>query len=157
MTMEIEIRHSAYKALVDDTDYDRVVRYKWYLHSHRAPTYYARTNGHIGLFMHSFLLPAPKGLMTCHKDGNGLNNQRTNLIIQTCEDNAQSKRIYNNNSTGYPGVYLMSHVRSRAKNRWRAIITVRKKTVGLGVYPTFEAAVEARRRAEQFYKGEEDD
>jgi hypothetical protein len=41
-----------------------------------------------------------------HKDGNGLNNVKTNLRCTTDKGNAQNQRQYSNNSSGVTGVYF---------------------------------------------------
>lgn len=72
-------------ALVDDDDFERVSRYRWYrLKVKKSLTIYARTTvdgSHV--FMHNFILGKPKMGEWDHEDGNGLNNQRHNLCLVT--------------------------------------------------------------------------
>lgn len=74
-------------ALVDDEDYERLTRHKWY--AVRAPhTFYACRNlpspqkGPVGMHRAVLGLPprvGPDGILADHWDGDGLNNQRSNL------------------------------------------------------------------------------
>lgn len=77
-------------ALVDDEDYEKVNRHKWYYHKEG----YARRNSsrHDGkqkvLFMHNLIIDVPEGLYPDHRNGNGLDNRKENLRIST---NAQNQ------------------------------------------------------------------
>ncbi len=66
-------------ATVDTADYKEISKHKWSV-SRRGKTLYACTNIHgRTVMMHRFLLRPRKGYVVDHKDGNGLNNCRSNL------------------------------------------------------------------------------
>jgi hypothetical protein len=78
-------------ALVDDEDFERLNKLNW------NPilctnTYYAMRNDN-GRFssMHREIMGNPKGLEVDHIDGNGLNNQKSNLRSVTHKVNGQNK------------------------------------------------------------------
>ena len=53
--------------------------------------------------MHREIMNTPKEMVTDHKDGNGLNNCKSNLRIVTNRQNAQNMRV--DKSSKYPGVH----------------------------------------------------
>lgn len=85
---EIPVK-GGYVALVDDSDYERVAAHKWtYLKAKGSLTIYARTSiARRTVYMHRFILGEPQGLVVDHEDGNGLNNQRSNLVPKTHQAN----------------------------------------------------------------------
>lgn len=94
-------------ATVEDTDFDVVNQFKW--HAVRdGKTYYAVRNSpavngrRILLYQHSFILGV-KGVD--HKDGDGLNNLRSNIRPATQQQNIRSHRRKSTNATSkYRGV-----------------------------------------------------
>jgi hypothetical protein len=69
-------------ALIDDSDYELVSKYKWYVH-HRGRCWYAtrkiRIDGKlIQQHLHRLLLDAQPGEDVDHINGDGLDNQRNN-------------------------------------------------------------------------------
>ncbi len=69
-------------ALVDDADYDWLSEYKWHVSKcGRELWYAARRAKKKKLSMHRLILSAPFGLQVDHIDGDGLNNQRSNLRL----------------------------------------------------------------------------
>jgi hypothetical protein len=72
---------------------------------------------------------------------------------ENCKWETRSNQCYNrdkfsNNTTGRTGVY-----QRKENGKWRAKITVLKKTVDLGTFDTYEEAVAAREQAELHYYG----
>lgn len=134
-------------ALVDLEDLDKVILYRLTFHRGYAFSFRHR--------MHRVVLgldrPDFNDHTTCidHINGDTLDNRKSNLRVCTKIENAQhaiKPRI--DNTSGAIGV-------SRYGNgKYRAYITVHKKTIGLGQYDTFEDAVKARLEAEIEYFGE---
>ena len=81
-----------------------------------------------------------------HTNHNKRDNRWENLIEVTHAENMKNKKLYKSNSSGVVGV-------SWAKKacRWRAIITVDKKQMSLGMFVEFSDAVNARKNAEVLY------
>ena len=79
-------------AVVDDRDLPLVAGRKWYAHRVKGSlTVYAKTGtakGHV--FMHHLIVGRRRGLEVDHRDGNGLNNRRSNLRHVTHAVNIQA-------------------------------------------------------------------
>jgi hypothetical protein len=77
----------------------------------------------------------PKGMEIDHKDGDGLNNQRSNLRLASKKQNQANRGAPTNNRSGYKGVS------ANGRGGWRASIFVDGKTRRVGDYDTpLEAA-----------------
>lgn len=103
------------KIMVDDEDFERLIEYPWgvikclnsdvlYVKARNVDTdrprkYYS---------MHRFVLGIddPK-VFVDHIDGNGLNNQKSNLRPCTHRQNKMNMGMQKNNSTGFKGVYKL--------------------------------------------------
>lgn len=132
-------------ALVDDEDYEWLNQWKWCAaRSSKTDHYYAQRsvyqNGKQTLIkMHRFIMNPPANLFIDHIDGDGLNNQRSNLRIVNMRQNMQNQRIkIRQRSSRYVGVYYEKH-----KKRWRAQIEIDHQNVHLGSYATEEEAYAA--------------
>ena len=128
-------------ALVDDEDYPALIKYRWCAHAEREqykPTvisrWYAQRRilrhevgypGHIP--MHRMILNPPKGLITDHINGDGLDNRRENLRVVSYRANLQN--IHPEKTSKYPGVCWSF----RAK-KWRAYIHLNRKQRHLGLF-----------------------
>lgn len=133
-------------ALVDDEDFERVGQYKWFAHKHGA-TFYARRNlprvegKQTNVKMHHFIFgKPPKGYEYDHKDGNGLNNQKGNLILKTHRQNCQNRHLVK--ASQYPGISWFKRTQ-----QWVAQIQINGKAKGLGYFNTEEDAFDAYKKA----------
>lgn len=118
---------------VSEIDKDRVIDLKW---SDKGGGYvrarWSKKYGGDGsfIYLHRFVLSAPKGLVVDHIDGNPLNNTRDNLqIISQSRNCMKSKKAI----TG--GV-------SYDRGKWRARMRVDGVMRSLGVYDSREFAQE---------------
>lgn len=137
-----------YYAQVDDADFERVNQFFWQCHVTGSGACYAQRLIGVGKnrvvsLMHRFVLDAPEGTMLDHRDGNGLNNQRSNLRLCPSHTlNNANHPVRRDSRTGYKGVALLLH--GRHKNR---IFQARLKAYGrfyfLGNYATPEEAAHA--------------
>ena len=126
-------------ALVDDEDYEWLNKRKW--HTHRSKNnYYAVRNNYTGkgakiIQMHRQIFNTPKGMLTDHKDRDGLNNQRYNL-------RACTRRQNNTNVTGYGSSKFLGVSWSKRYGFWEAKIKINYKGKFLGYFKTeLEAAI----------------
>jgi hypothetical protein len=131
-----------YVALVDDADYERVMAFKWHAKVDDNTVYAAHTVHYRKVMLHNFILNPAPGFRADHKDGNGLNCQRTNLRICTIQQNGCNCRPKANGNSGYKGV---SYNRS-TNGKYMARIHVGRKFVTLGL---FSDPVEAARVYDQ--------
>lgn len=130
-------------AEVDEDDYEKVAQFQWGPNNQSNPhtTYaYTRTGGR-KLHLHRFIL----GLgdykddkrIVDHKDGNGLNNKKENLVVCDTLYNSQSFRRHHD-SKGVGCVYLDTSMK-RVK-RWKASVII----MGVKHQQRFETEQEAR-------------
>jgi len=137
-------------ALVDDEDFDYVYQWNWYAHKDGNTFYVARAGGRVNgsmttITMHRVILGVPsEGFVTDHVDGNGCNNQRSNLRFVTYRQNAQNRSKMFKTSK-YHGVYW-----NRQAGKWMAKIYMNNKNKHLGYFTselqafyTYKKAVEA--------------
>ena len=143
--------------IVDEEDYEILSRWKWQaVWARGTQSYYAQrssprdVNGKQEIIpMHRQLLGLTKGnrLKGDHINHDTLDNRRINLRAVTAQQNAQNRKRYRDNRSGFKGV---------AKNygQWVACITVDGKTTVLGRFATPEAASECYKKAAQERFGE---
>ena len=131
-------------ALVDDDDYPLLVTKKWHVRNCKGHLYAAHTectpmtNGERAtskLYMHRFLLHPLYKMQVDHIDGNGLNNQRSNLRVVTHRQNAQN--IRKPKSSIYPGVVK---IKTKYGLRWKSGLNYNGRWVPVG---TFKLEIDA--------------
>jgi hypothetical protein len=121
--------------LVDDEDYEYLIQFHWRLDK-RNIFYAARVEGNKSIRMHRELTNCPEHLEVDHIDGNGLNNQKSNLRVVTHRQNCQNR--HEEQTTHYPGVYF-----HKGKGRWVAQIRLKgNKKKHIGYADTAEEAHE---------------
>lgn len=111
-------KYGKIEVLLDDEDYDRVVKENIILH----PKYDKTINGFYIQFhikdetkkdkrttigLHRWILNCAKGLQVDHINHNTLDNRKCNLKICTQLENANNKGFYKNNKSGIKGVYYL--------------------------------------------------
>lgn len=141
-------------ALVDDEDFDKLVKFKWQLNRNiGVDLEYAARNvvlesGRTKVFMHRIIMGASRKELIDHRDLNGLNNQKYNLRVCTHSQNLQNRRYGKKTKGGYKGVYYIG----TKGTPWRAQIKVGGRSIVLGTYRTSrEAAMEYNRFATQHF------
>lgn len=129
---------SGHVALVDDLDYERVVQAgPWSARPSSNTTYVQRNvkradGGGTTQALHVFLLGC-NGVD--HRNGDGLDNQRSNLRVATSSQNSMNRRRRSDNRAGFKGVTWDKH-----RNHWQALIYAGGKKRHVGYYDTPEAA-----------------
>lgn len=114
-------------ALVDDEDFEYLDQWRW---GRMEAGGYARTAfkcpglKQIFIRMHQLLLRCPNGMEIDHKDGNPLNNQKSNLRISTRQQNSfnQKGRVGSSEYKGVSWFKGTSYKGKYYKGQWRAYI-----------------------------------
>ena len=131
-------------ALVDDEDYEDLVRFKWYTLPHHRTFYAVREVTYDNwktkkqIRMHSVILPPLANLEPDHIDGNGLHNQKYNLRRCTSQQNRMNQRPQINTSSKYKGVHW-----DKQTSNWAAVIKVNQKSIRLGRFKKEKDAAHA--------------
>lgn len=132
-------------ALVDDADFERMNSVKWFASKIRH-VFYAHTKvNENGKRRNQSMHKALTGYnQTDHIDGNGLNNQRSNLRECSNSENAQNARISLRNNSGTKGVCW-----DPVSRKWLAQIRLNRRRYFVGRYASIDKAskaIQARRR-----------
>lgn len=104
------------------------------------------------VLMHRLITGADENSLVDHKDGNPLNNVRSNLRQCTHSQNMRNRRRHKNNRSGFKGVY--ANRRGGRIRSWTAEIKVDGKKYRLGTHKTPELAYAAYKRAAKWMHGE---
>lgn len=93
-------------AIVDEADYEILSRFQWRATSSRGRNtcYAARKEGGHTILMHRQIMATPRGMVTDHVNGDGLDNRRANLRICTNGDNLKNRCRPRTNTSGFKGV-----------------------------------------------------
>lgn len=125
-------------ALVDDEDFEKVSKLKWFAYKN-GNFFYARHSARHSenkksqyKLLHRFIMKArSKKKFVDHINGNGLDNRRKNLRIVTHQQNTWNRQKQKNNTSGYIGVYFD---KKNGKGKWKSQISIKGKKTNLGRY-----------------------
>ena len=126
-------------ALIDDEDFEIVSQLKWYANEVGNSTYALAFRGGKGVLMHRLLLGTPGKMKVDHKDGDGLNNQKSNIRLCTTSQNGMNRRpsSIKGKTSRFKGVTWEKY-----ENKWGADLYIKGKHISLGNH---EKEVEAAR------------
>ncbi len=141
-------------ALVDDEDFKVLNQYNWSAMFQRNTKHYCATRGiRISrkevktIYMHRYVLNAPKGLQVDHINHNPLDNRRINLRLATNSQNQMNGRIQKNNTSGFKGVCW-----NKVKKKWKAYIRLDNKRINLGHFKSkYDAAEKYNESARELF------
>lgn len=140
----VALQIGAYVVRIDKADLELVSRYSWRVirHPRTGKLYASATVGRARVMMHRLIAQTPDGLDTDHKDGDGLNNRRSNLRPATRSQNNVNRRKHSSHAgkpttSRFKGVHWDSE-----KCKWRASIKVDGRQIRLG---RFDDEIEAAR------------
>lgn len=130
-------------AVVDDKDYEWLNQWKWFSVFDGYNWYAIRKGKKIfgkqeTIPMHRFIVSATRGQLVDHADGNGLNNQRSNLRICTAVQNSQNRKKPVNNTSGYKGVHW-----HKQRKMYRAKTVLNGKHIDIGYFQDPQQAARA--------------
>ena len=116
--------------------------------------WYARRTDHSSgrprtIRLHRFILGPCAAPQIDHKNGDGLDNRRTNIRPCTVSQNRANIDRAKNNKAGFKGVHL--HKRT---GKWRAVIRLNKRSIHLGLFHDRAEAARAYNAAAAQYFGE---
>lgn len=104
MTKFINLVNVPQRAMVDDEDYEELIKFKWKMYKQG---YAVRTTD--GALMHRLINKTPKWYETDHINRNRLDNRKSNLRTVTASENQQNAKTPKHNKTGVRGIYLASN------------------------------------------------
>jgi len=141
-------------AVVDAADFEWLNQWKWNAQYDKKLDYYRasrKTSKKLGksvtVYMHRLIVNAPIGTQVDHRDGDGLNNRRSNLRSATHFTNGYNRGPNKNNTSGFKGV-------ARHSGKWWAYIGVNGKRINLGRFFDIHDAAAAYAAAARKYHGE---
>lgn len=143
--------------ILDDDDYDKFSKYRWYSFMHKGKTknIYAYRVFQINkkiyrLALHREIMGIGKGEEKIHIDhinGNSLDNRKINLRRATASQNVQNSTMLKVNTSGYKGVTY-----HKGSNMWHAQTHHLKKNFYIGSYKTKEeAAIAYYRKTKELF------
>lgn len=127
MTKQISLTQGKF-ALVDDEDYDELMKYKWCFSSgyaiRRMPRPFSKT-----IRMHRIIMKAQKNQEIDHINMDKLDNRRKNLRLCTHPQNHQNILKHKDNKTGFKGVTFYKN-----RNKFGARIKYNGIEIHLGLF-----------------------
>jgi len=128
-----------YVTVVDDEDYDMLMQWKWQARPTRSSgkyirnktdVYAARTGKDKGrsypILLHRLIMGFP-ACQVDHKNGNTLDNQKTNLRLCTNSSNRANSAKMSGRSSSYKGVTW-----DKNRSKWKTAIKVNGKMINAG-------------------------
>lgn len=152
----------SYYAIVDDDDYIILNEWNWSVKICGGNIYASRTDctgeKKRRILMHRYIINAVDHQTEIdHKDGNGLNNSRSNLRFAKRGDNKANSRSAKNSTSKYLGVSL-SVLKNKQTGKkyfyWLAQIEKNRKNYNLGRFKNEEDAALAYNVAAEKLHGE---
>lgn len=113
-------------ALVDDEDFEMLSKSSWCVSDGYA------FNTQLGR-MHRMLLGAPEGVMVDHRNGDRLDNRRSNLRLCTNSQNQANRRVVRGVSP-FKGVTWQK--RPSGRGMWKAVLIANGVAMYLGTFKT---------------------
>jgi len=140
-------------AIVDDEDFAWLSQWKWTAQATPEGKFYAmRRESRRLVLMHRLINETPAHLVTDHRDGNGLNNQRGNLRNATELENMMNRRGKRGGTSSHKGVWF--DAAQAGKKKWRSAIRINGRLKYLGRFETEEQAGAAYAEAAVIHFGQ---
>ena len=139
-------------AIVDNEDYERLKKYKWYAVKNRNTFYAVRSikkgNKWTLRKIHLDIITVPLGFQVDHINRNGLDNRKVNLRICTLAQNVRNRKTPIHSSK-YKGVSWF-----KITKKWRAYIYSKDTFISLGYFRNEAEAAKAYDRKAKILFGE---
>ena len=127
------------------SDYDELMQWLWCAvraqdGSYRAVRQVKEIDGDwTPVYMHQFLTEGlDGGPVTDHKNGNSLDNRRTNLRKCTEQQNCHNRKSRDGSMSRYKGVFWR-----KSRGHWIAVLSIKRKDKYLGSFSTADEAARA--------------
>jgi hypothetical protein len=134
-------------AIVEAADYEELNKYKWFVQESSGAYYAVCRMGKERVWMHRYLMNAPKDKKVDHKNNHTLDNRRENLrLASTGENNKNRRKMRGNFSSKYKGVFW-----NEKRKRWFARINVDGKLIHIGSFKKEKEAAKAYDAAAKKY------
>ena len=141
-------------ALVDDEDYEKLIKCKWWA-AKDCCTYYAKAtlqanNIKSTISMHRVVMGLGSGdsQKIDHRNNNGLDNRKSNLRLCSDGENARNRKPYIGKSSPYKGVTWHKRI-----EKWQTRIGFEGKQIHLGYFEEeIEAAIAYNKAAFKHFK-----
>lgn len=129
-----------FNAIIDVADLHHVEGWSWsaLVSPRRTAVYACRVERRKMILMHRSILGATAGDFVDHKDGNGLNNCRSNIRTCSQSENNRNMPLRSDNASGLKGV-----IWDERNKKWRSEICADGKRIFLGRFSTAEKAYDA--------------
>ena len=141
-------------AIIDAADFDIVSQYNWNAVKGTTGWYAVAVNERYRIVrMHRLLMKSERGVLVDHRNGDGLDNRRSNLRHSTVAQNRHNSRKTERPTTStFKGV---NFCRDKPRHRpWRAKIKIGGKSKFLGYYATETQAALAYDTAAKEHHGD---
>jgi hypothetical protein len=140
---EIPLNHG-FKTLVDDEDYDELMKYKWRAYTTKGLVYVSRTvvlesGKQHSVLMHRMIANTPEGMQTDHINRNPLDNRKCNLRVCDYATNMQNRHKRAGARSKYYGVFY----NPPGRKHWTPHIRFNGVVFNLGYFDTEEEAAKA--------------
>jgi hypothetical protein len=138
-----------FATIVDNEDYDRLIKYRWHVLLGNKGIIYAtgRTGSQKKVLMHRFIMNAKPRQILDHINFDGLDNRKSNLRFCDKSQNAHHNR------RGYTGV--KQHNSGKGNSGWNARIRIGNgDRINLGTFQTRQEAEAAYHKAAIEHYGE---
>jgi len=128
-----------YTAIIDADDAWLVCGWNWCANVFKNTVYAARGEVTTGkkktIALHRVITSAPDALHVDHRNGDGLDNRKSNLRLVTRSQNMSNRRVNQNNTSGFKGVSW-----NKRKSKWQSQIQQNRSRKRLGYFHTPEEA-----------------
>lgn len=122
------------EAIVDDEEYDKLNKYKWYYsHGYAVRNVRVDENKRKSVRMHRVIADTPKDKFTDHINGNKLDNRKSNLRNVNNAQNTKNAEKRASATSKYKGVFYFKR-RNDVHGKWAARIQNDGKSIRLGYF-----------------------
>ncbi len=132
--------------IVDNDDYIKYNKFKWYAHYDGYHYYPVRTYRYNGIQktirLYRKIMNAKRTEKIDHINGNTLDNRKCNLRICSASENQMNRSKTKKNASGYKGVYWNNY-----NKKWQVGITFNKQKIHLGYFKDIKKAAKAYNKA----------